>query len=418
MKEKLWTKNFTLMFTGNIISALGSVGLNIALGVIIYDNTQSTLMSSLFVAIMTVPNLILPLLVGSFIDRNNPLKVLLKNEKVLLLMYCLLLIHSINFDFNYIIYIVAFSIISSLGVISEVSGQSVTAQLMNPNVMSRGYAIMSTIYPLCNVIVAPIALVIYKAYGFSLIILLYVLLSLADIIIESNIKHSFTFNDSDSITVKQIIDDMKIGLNYIKDYTPLRSVFIFFTIVIISSGFSTLTYPFFYGSDTLTIEGYALLTSLNSFGYMLGGFFHSFVNIPDKFRYHIALVIYFIFIVFDATFLLVPFTMMLVMKFILGLAGMNSANIRNTAVQSSIANEQRGKVNGVFSMLMGFAGIVGNMLFGVLGEYFYIPYVFVFAQVLYLLGVVFIYLNPKNGIKDFYNLKLTNKATIQDNITS
>lgn len=224
--------------------------------------------------------------------------------------------------------------------------------------------------------------------------------------LESNIRHDFVYNNSGSATFKETVTDIKSGVTYINSFIPVRAVFIFFTVVIIANGVATLTYPYFANNDALTIEGYALLTSINSLGYMFGGFFHSFVNIPNKYRYHVALVIYFIFIMFDAVFLFVPYTIMLLMKFILGLAGMNSANIRNTAVQASVADKQRGKVNGVFSMLMGFASIVGNLLFGFLGERISIPYLFIFAQAMYLGVVLLIYINPKNAIKPFYNLEL------------
>lgn len=202
MKDKLWNRDFTLMFAGNIISVLGSVGLNVALGVIIYDKTQSTLLSSIFVAIITIPNLVLPMIVGSVVDRKDPLRFLLKNEKILLIVYSMIFIYKIRFDFNFLVYLFAFSLVSSLGVISEISGQSITAQLMSPKVMSKGYAIMSTIYPLSNVIVAPVALVIYKQYGLGVIIFTYMLLSLIDMC--SKVTFDMTL-----YTITQVVPHLK-----------------------------------------------------------------------------------------------------------------------------------------------------------------------------------------------------------------
>lgn len=58
-QKSLWTKNFTIIFMGSILSALGGIGLNVALGVMIFDNTQSTFLSSLYIALTSIPTLVL-----------------------------------------------------------------------------------------------------------------------------------------------------------------------------------------------------------------------------------------------------------------------------------------------------------------------------------------------------------------------
>jgi hypothetical protein len=42
----LWTRNYTTITIGTIISAIGGVGLNFALSVLIYNKTGSTLLSA------------------------------------------------------------------------------------------------------------------------------------------------------------------------------------------------------------------------------------------------------------------------------------------------------------------------------------------------------------------------------------
>lgn len=403
MQDTLWTKNFTLMFLGNVISSLGGVGLNVAIGVIIFDQTNSTILSSIFTAALSLPHLLLPLFVGAVVDKSNPLKLLLRNETLLLFIYGIAFLITYFYGFNYVIYLLLFSLISSLNVISEISGQTITAQLMDLKFMSQGYSIMSTIYPLCSVVVAPISLLIYKTYGISSILLIYIILSIIDLLLESRIDHEFKFNKDKKNSFKETISDMKEGLVYINNYKQVKVVFIFFTFVTIANGVGLLTYPYFANSSHLTLENYALLMSVNSLGYMFGGFFHYFVEIAKKHRFTAAITIYMIFVVFDGIFLLMPFMIMLVMKFILGLCGMNSANIRNTAVQASVDNTYRGKVNGVFGMLMGFANIVGSLLYGFLGKYISIPLLFIITQSIYFI-VVIILTTKSFDIKGFYNL--------------
>jgi MFS transporter, DHA3 family, macrolide efflux protein len=65
----LWTRNYTTITIGTIISAIGGVGLNFALSVLIYNKTGSTLLSALFAGIISVPNILLPLFIGPYIDK-------------------------------------------------------------------------------------------------------------------------------------------------------------------------------------------------------------------------------------------------------------------------------------------------------------------------------------------------------------
>lgn len=406
MDKKLWTPNFTRMFSGWILSALGGVGFNAALSVVVFDNTQSTFMSAIFAATTTLPSLILPLFVGPYVDRKDPLKALLKNEKILVLVFAIATVYVHYFSFKYEVYLILVSIISILSVISDLSTQSVAAQLMHPDMMSKGYAILSTISPLAQVVVAPVALLVYKSYGISVIFAGYTVLSILDILIERSINHSFVFGDTPISSIRELFVDIKDGFIYLKKHRPIRTVYIFFTFVIISNGFSSLIYPYFERSLTLTTENYAFLMSINSLGYLLGGFFHYWYVIPNKYRYRVALIIYGLFIGLDGVFLLLPFAGMVLAKFVLGLCGMNSANIRGTAVQASLDPKYRAKVNGFFTMLMALASIVGSLMFGYLGDIMPIPYVVIIAQVIYLFATVIFIIPSKNKVKQLYNLEL------------
>ena len=86
-KQTLWTRNFKLATSGMVISALAGVGLNIALSVVVFEETQSTLLNSIYLAASFLPNFVLPLVIGPYIDRHNPLKILVRNEIILALLF-------------------------------------------------------------------------------------------------------------------------------------------------------------------------------------------------------------------------------------------------------------------------------------------------------------------------------------------
>lgn len=403
MKQTLWSKNYILMITGTFLSALGGVGLNIAFGLVIFDNTQSTLMSGIFTAITMIPHIIFPLIVGPYIDRNDPLKVLLKNEKLLILIFLFAGVFVQYNGFSYLAYLFIVLVISLFGIVSDTASQSISAQIIAKENYSRGFAFMSTIYPLCQVIVTPIALFLYKNYGLATLFYIYTLLSTLDVIIESQIKYNFEYNTDPTVHKFSLFNDLKEGYTYLHNDRQLMSVLIFFSIVMFTNAWSNLWYPFFVRSETLTLYDFGVISALSSAGYMFGGFIHSFIVIKDKYRYTVAVFVYFIFVIFDSLFLFMPFMAMCVIRFILGLAGMNSANIRTTAIQQHLEPKHRAKVNSFFSISFSISMMLGQLVIGYLGDIFAYEKVAIFCQILYLLSIIFIVLVPKNKIKELYN---------------
>lgn len=132
MHKPLWNQNFIRVFLGTIFSEMGGIGLNLALSLVIFDQTQSTLLSGIFAALSMIPNLILPLVIGPLIDRKNPLKVLITNESILLIVFIFAGLYVHFFSFNYYSYLFIILAISSLGNISAIASQSIIPQIIHP----------------------------------------------------------------------------------------------------------------------------------------------------------------------------------------------------------------------------------------------------------------------------------------------
>lgn len=171
-----------------------------------------------------ISSIFFSLLVEPYIDRHDPLKVLLKNEKLLILMFLFAGIFVHFYWFSYWTYLGIISIISLFGIISDTASQSISAQIIDKKNYSRGFALMSTIYPLCQVIVSPISLFLYNRYGLATLFFIYTILSTIDVIIESNIKYDFVFNTVPTPEGFTLIEDLKEGLAYLRHDRKLTSV--------------------------------------------------------------------------------------------------------------------------------------------------------------------------------------------------
>ena len=404
MEKTLWTSNFRKMFVGWILSALGGIGFQAAFGLVVFDNTQSTLLSGTFVALSLIPSVLLPLIIAPYIDRQNPLKVLLKNEKILLGVFVIAFIYVSLFSFNYFFYLVFSLVIACLGVMSDLATQSLSATLMPKELMSKGYAILSAISPLTSFVITPLAIIIYSKFGMPLIFLMYIILTGLDIIIESRIE----LDDLDTTHQENsasLFNDIKGSFAYFNENKDIKFVFIFFALVMFSSGTSQLIYPYFQSNPNLSVEAFAMFSSLSAIGYLFGAIFHYFIEIPRKLRFTSAIIIYLIYITLESSLLLVSLPLMYIFKVIMGVLGMNSANIRNSAVQSKLEPAYRAKMNAFFSILIGLGTMLGNMVFGYLAEFIAIPLVVIISQSFYLLAVLLILLPNKNIIKPLYNLE-------------
>ncbi len=89
MKAKLWTKDFTLITIGTIISATAAQLINLPMSLMVFDKTQSAFLAALIFIFNIVPNTVLPLIVAPFVD-NVSKKRLIVGLDYLLAFLCII----------------------------------------------------------------------------------------------------------------------------------------------------------------------------------------------------------------------------------------------------------------------------------------------------------------------------------------
>ncbi|MBQ5325376.1 MAG: MFS transporter, partial [Oscillospiraceae bacterium] len=75
MTEKLWTKNFTIITLGSVVSMLGHMISNFAIGLLVLEQTDSTFMYSFFMIMHNLPKIVTPVLAGPIVDRIERKKI-------------------------------------------------------------------------------------------------------------------------------------------------------------------------------------------------------------------------------------------------------------------------------------------------------------------------------------------------------
>lgn len=72
----LWTKNFTIITVGTVISMLGNSISGFALGLLVLDYTGSTFLYALYMVLYNLPKVVAPTLSGPFVDKFSRRKTI------------------------------------------------------------------------------------------------------------------------------------------------------------------------------------------------------------------------------------------------------------------------------------------------------------------------------------------------------
>lgn len=403
MQTKLWNKNFTLIIVGTIISAIGGVGLSLALSVTVYDKTQSTWLTGLYSALTFLPTLFLPLLIGPVIDKFSRLKIIYSLDYLLGILFVFFALITKITPFNYYLYVLIGFIMTLNGIVYQLAYDSLFPNLIPKGQLQKGYAVGNLIYPLTSVIVLPLATLIFKIYGVSFIFALEGCLLIIAASFERLISVEENCEEKSKIEVKAHFNEIKDGIHYLLSEKGILNVYLFFFFMMFADSLNLLIYPYFEQHKTLTLIDYSLLLSLQSAGYMFGGFLHYFMRIPFHLRYLISVIVYALFAIFDAVFFLMPFIAMILIKFTLGILGMNSANIRITSINAYIDDNKRGRLNSVYTTMIGISMVIGKLFTGWLGEHLTFAQIGIFYSLIVLIAMFIFIIYRGKEVKILFN---------------
>ena len=119
----------------------------------------------------------------------------------------------------------------------------------------------------------------------------------------------------------------------------------------VGSGYSPILVAFFRTFPGMTATMYSLLSLAEFLGRSLGGVVQYRTEIPEKKKYGFAFLVYMLYETTDLFLLWLPYPLMLVSRGLCGFLGINSATMRQAAVQRYIPDRLRARVNAFESML-------------------------------------------------------------------
>ncbi|MEG1182060.1 MAG: MFS transporter, partial [Oscillospiraceae bacterium] len=67
--NRLWTRDFTIITLGSVVSMLGNAIAGFAIGLLVLDFTESTFLYALFSVAYMSPKVIMPAIAGPYLDN-------------------------------------------------------------------------------------------------------------------------------------------------------------------------------------------------------------------------------------------------------------------------------------------------------------------------------------------------------------
>ena len=371
-EEKLWNMNFALLWQGQLVSAMGDIIYEIALGFWVLARTGSTGLMGTLMAASMLPRVIISPFAGVIVDRADRKKLLVWMDFIRGVMITFVGIAAL-LDFIQIwMVFVAGVLLGVCGAFFNPSVSSSIPDIVPKSKLIKANSALSMVQNGINVIANPIGGFLYVVLGAPLMFLFngisYLFSSFTEIFIKiPKVERP--------VQEKHFIADLTDGFKFVWNFKGLRYIvsmaaFInFFAMMAI-----VLVLPLFQRTAGLGEIKYGWAIATMTGGMFLGALVTSIINIQYEKRMKLFCFSGILFTILFSIVPLVSFGIML--PLLLGAGFFNS--IVNTfigaSVQITVPQEMRGKVFALMGTVSGGLAPLGMAIGGILGEFIPIPY--------------------------------------------
>jgi len=273
-------------------------------------------------------------------------------------------------EFSYTGYLICSLILSCVGAFDSLAYQAIFPNLIPEGQEQKGYAVSSTLYPLINILMMPLAALLMDWIGIPNILLGQGVLCLCAAGTESLIRiREENRLQEQAYTLDLWKEDIREALLYLRKEKGLQAIYSYMAI---SNGaaqaYNQILVAFFRTAPGFSAAMYSLFTVAEFLGRTVGGAVQYHMKIPKKWLYWVTMGVYQFYELMDMILLWIPYPLMLVNRGVCGFLGVQSATMRNAAVQSYIPDSLRARVNAFLEVLILGASSILSVILGALGE--------------------------------------------------
>lgn len=367
--SKLWTKDFSLITSASILSAIGGQAMDLPISLLVFDKTRSTFLSAVIMVCGMLPDMVFSILVAPVIDKGSKKKWVVGLDILNVILYALMGFYILKYPFSYSLYVIFTLVEGTIAVFYRLSSSAWYPDLIPKGMEQKGYAVASSIFPTVAIIMAPLAAFLYQSISLGIIFFVVSALTAIAVIAELNITDTFS-EAAEEYSFKQYKKDIAEGFTFLKKEKGIRNIYTYMSITNgASNGVTIMTQAFYQTQPWLTVTMLGFLKSSETVGRVIGGLFQYNKEIPSKMRFTATKFIYTFYDAMDSVLLFMPYPLMIVNRFLCGALGTSSATLRETAVQSYLPQEIRARINAFFNMVFAVGGIIFQLAAGFMGQY-------------------------------------------------
>lgn len=417
-KQPLWTRDFTIITLGSVVSMVGANLSGFAISIMVLDYTGSTFLYALFNICYQLPMLVCPLLAGPYLDRMSRKKVIYRldflSSGIFLVVFLLLR----TGWFNYPVMLLFCVLVGAINSIYMVAYESFYPNLITEGNYTKAYSVSSMLWPLAAM-TSPIAALVYDRVGTMVPIFVFnACCFFVAACFERCIKYQETHMDKappadGKGALKRFRRDFKEGMDYIISEKGLLVITLYFMVSGFVGGTGSLYLPFFKNNPELfalwpipVVTLYSIVSNCSVVGRLAGAAIQYRIRIPQEKKFIIALIVYISISVLDMGMFYTPVPVMALCFFAVGILSVTSYNIRISATQAYIPDTKRARFNGTFQMLSSVGSIVGSLTAGSLAEFLPERHVIILLNVVGLAAVYLFMYRGRRHVAAIYNRDL------------
>ena len=369
----LWTRDFTILTLGSVVSMLGNAMSGFALSLMVLDISGSTLLFALYISMYTLPQIVMPVFSGAILDRFSRKKTIYTLDFISAGLYLLMAVILFIGWFSFPLFLIYCFILGSIESIYMVAYESFYPLLISEGNYQKAYSIASVLETFSAVMI-PISTFLYNRIGMAPLLFVNSICFAVAAIMETQIRKDEQYIESQKLTasrdlghIRQMFKDTKEGFQYLYSEKGLLAIAVYFGFSSFAMGVSSvITLPYFKSTFANGEYIYMLVWGSALVARAIGGGLHYKLKIPAHLRYGIALAVYILISLFEAFYLFLPIPFMMILCFLNGLGGVTSYTIRISATQSYVPDEKKGRFNGVFGMINTIGALGGELIAGLL----------------------------------------------------
>lgn len=367
-KEKLWTWNFFLLWQGQLVSALGDVIYQIALGFWVLQKTGSTALMGILMASALIPRLIISPFSGVFVDRADRRNILIVADTIRGILITLVAITAFMGRAEiWMVFVTAIISGACAAFFNPAVGSSIP-DLVNKSKLMKANSVFSMIYSGSNIAGNSLGGLIYQIIGAPFMFLfngISYLFSAASVIFIKIPKIERPAVES------HFLQDMKEGYTFVWKFRGLRDLIFFAALLNLFGNMGMVLFlPLFQKTPELGPGKYGVVMAVLTGGMLMGMILTSIVNIPSAKKVPILL---FCSYTFASLFAVLPLTnnilLMVTLVFFAGATNSILNAIINVSFQLSVPQNMRGKVSALMSTVVMGLSPIGFAIGGILAEF-------------------------------------------------